>query len=421
MSIHYNDLKRTGFATLAKGLAAVSAFIMTAIIARKYNVENAGFFFISFTFFSFLSIFFKLGLDSIIIREVSSKGLTELTNNIFTRILIWVTIVQAPFIIIFCAFGSWICSHVLKKPELYDVLFWFIISLPFAMFYLMYSCVSLGKGWVIRATFFQNLGVSVVFIPMMIVTLIIGKLGIQDVAKLFFLSNIVVFCIALYELFLKTNYKFKKVTFFDNELFASCKNLWLGSVMTLIVWWGSIVISSFILHSEEVAILSAAQRTAYITSFILMISNMSMAHRFSHLWFKGEIILLKSTVLKMTRLLIIVAIPILVIILSFPAKIMSVFGKEYVVASSALILFALGQFTNIIAGSASTLLNMTGNERLYKIASLFGGLTAVIFGVVLTYFYGVLGAAASTAIAMLAQNIVLVYFIKKKFDFYMFI
>ncbi len=273
----------------------------------------------------------------------------------------------------------------------------------------------------IRATFFQNLGVSVVFIPMMIVTLIIGKLGIQDVAKLFFLSNIVVFCIALYELFLKTNYKFKKVTFFDNELFASCKNLWLGSVMTLIVWWGSIVISSFILHSEEVAILSAAQRTAYITSFILMISNMSMAHRFSHLWFKGEIILLKSTVLKMTRLLIIVAIPILVIILSFPAKIMSVFGKEYVVASSALILFALGQFTNIIAGSASTLLNMTGNERLYKIASLFGGLTAVIFGVVLTYFYGVLGAAASTAIAMLAQNIVLVYFIKKKFDFYMFI
>ncbi len=123
MSIHYNDLKRTGFATLAKGLAAVSAFIMTAIIARKYNVENAGFFFISFTFFSFLSIFFKLGLDSIIIREVSSKGLTELTNNIFTRILIWVTIVQAPFIIIFCAFGSWICSHVLKKPELYDVLF----------------------------------------------------------------------------------------------------------------------------------------------------------------------------------------------------------------------------------------------------------------------------------------------------------
>ncbi|MFT5718160.1 MAG: O-antigen/teichoic acid export membrane protein, partial [Oleiphilaceae bacterium] len=100
-----------------------------------------------------------------------------------------------------------------------------------------------------------------------------------------------------------------------------------------------------------------------------------------------------------------------------PAWLMSFFGEEFRVASTALVILALGQFVNIATGSVGYLLSMTGLERKVRDNAFFSAIIGVTLGFVLIPIYGLLGASVATAIAIASQNLLGVYQVRKHLGF----
>jgi O-antigen/teichoic acid export membrane protein len=132
---------------------------------------------------------------------------------------------------------------------------------------------------------------------------------------------------------------------------------------------------------------------------------------------KGDHDGLKRLAIISVRLMLLAAVPALALMLLFPEWLMSFFGEEFRVASTALVILALGQFVNIATGSVGYLLSMTGLERKVRNNAFLSALIGVTLGFLLIPSYGLLGASIATAVAIATQNLLGVYQVRKHLGF----
>lgn len=94
-----------------------------------------------------------------------------------------------------------------------------------------------------------------------------------------------------------------------------------------------------------------------------------------------------------------------------PEPVLSIFGPDFVAASAALRILALGQLVNLATGSVGTILIMTGHQRISLLNSVAGAVMVVILGLILIPRYGATGAAAAASITMAIRNISATYLV----------
>jgi O-antigen/teichoic acid export membrane protein len=78
---------------------------------------------------------------------------------------------------------------------------------------------------------------------------------------------------------------------------------------------------------------------------------------------------------------------------------------------------ALGQFVNVITGSVGYLLTMTGHEKDIRNNMLFCGPFAIMLSLALIPFWGAIGSAIATALALSVQNLIALWLVKKRLGF----
>ncbi|WP_440903796.1 oligosaccharide flippase family protein [Catenovulum sp. SX2] len=203
----------------------------------------------------------------------------------------------------------------------------------------------------------------------------------------------------------------------SNDIWSSARPNWFTTIMSQTVQWCAPIIIGLILASEQVAYFSVAQRIALLTSFILMAVNLVVAPKFAKYRANGDDLSIKKTALFSVKLLILSACPVVLFMLLFPKLLMGLFGKEFEQGAVLLQILVLGQAVNVITGSVGVLLQMTGYEkdmRLVTMVSGFGVLASVPF---FTKLYGPIGAASSMAFFISLQNLLAVYFVKKRLGF----
>lgn len=105
------------------------------------------------------------------------------------------------------------------------------------------------------------------------------------------------------------------------------------------------------------------------------------------------------------------------VIVIFSDRLLLHFGASYINARPALIILAISAFIVVIKGMSPSLLIYSFHIQTYLRIMVISIVIIVIFGVVLTYFYGMLGAAISSLLASIYQTCNLVYFAKKKTKF----
>ena len=96
---------------------------------------------------------------------------------------------------------------------------------------------------------------------------------------------------------------------------------------------------------------------------------------------------------------------------------MALFGAQFVVGGPLLQILAIGQFFNAICGSVGLLLIMSGNERDVRTLTLCSGSFALALIWVLTVYLGEHGNALGIALAVAVQNLLAVYFVRKRLGF----
>lgn len=413
-------LIKLAFAAGAKLSAAFIAFGLTALVTRNMPNDEAGLFLLGFSLLAVLSIFFRLGLDNVVLRFLSAHGTDAFAQEKLNRGLLWIATLSVPATILGMLASDFIATNVFNKPAFGSVLFWMLPALPAMALSFLLAQAFQAQHRVVVTTIFQNLGISSIFI------LGFGYIWYEQpqilnsitAATTYSAAALVMLLAAIITWFGQRNIRFSLKGYRDGELYTASINLWVASNMTLLTLWSGILIAGAMVPAEELALLSAAQRTATLTSFVLMVVNMVVAPRYAHMWKRGDVAGIRRLAKWSTRGMIAMVTPVVAIMVLMPEKVMSLFGEGFEEAGVLLAIMAVGQFINVATGSVGYLLNMSGHEKDMRRVTLFAGPLTIASALVFTYEWGVTGAAIATALGVGVQNLAALMMVKKRLGFW---
>lgn len=415
-------LSQIAIAVLFRGLSAAATFILTIVVARYLSPDQSGLFFLGFSVATLLGTFCLMGMDNIILRFIGyakKNNDTTLINQIFCNAYLSVLPFSTIIAISLYFLSPYLAIHFFAKPNATEILQVFAIIFPFISLSFLHGYAQQAIGRIIQSVFSMQLGATSLFL------LIAGAIFFTqptataiDVSVYYLIAIITTVLAGIFMWFSNTEYRLDFTHINMPNLWHSLPNFWLTSIMTQAMPWTSVIIVGFFLSSQDVAFFSTAQRTSLLISFILIVINFVAAPRFSALFHAGENKKLKHLAQLSTRLMCLLSLPMFVLMLLLPEKIMAIFGEEFVAASQLLFILSCGQIFNVMTGSVGFLLLMCGFEKEMRNIVLFSSFVTLTCTIFFTYLWGTLGAATAVSAGVILQNILATYKVKHCLGFW---
>lgn len=107
-----------------------------------------------------------------------------------------------------------------------------------------------------------------------------------------------------------------------------------------------------------------------------------------------------------SRWMIMIGVPLFLVQLLFGRWLLGLFGEEFKVAYTALVIVAVGQFANYCTGVTVDVIRMIGRSGLLLANTVFDVASYVTLNLVLVPRYGLIGAALAAAIELASINFV---------------
>jgi O-antigen/teichoic acid export membrane protein len=98
--------------------------------------------------------------------------------------------------------------------------------------------------------------------------------------------------------------------------------------------------------------------------------------------------------------------------------IMRVFGEEFVSRWPVIVLIAAAQLFNSSVGPTARLLAMTGHQKVVMVSTAGSAVAALALSLLLVPTYGILGAAAATATALVLANVATLFFVRRRLGYW---
>ena len=109
----------------------------------------------------------------------------------------------------------------------------------------------------------------------------------------------------------------------------------------------------------------------------------------------------------------ILACPLFFIFVFFPDSAMSLFGEQFSKGGVVLAILAVGEFINVLTGSAGILLMMSGHEKAVRNNTFIAIILLAVLCLVLIPTIGLVGAAISVASAIIMKNLIALFLVWK--------
>ncbi len=197
---------------------------------------------------------------------------------------------------------------------------------------------------------------------------------------------------------------------------------WLRTALPLLVVDGATIAMSRVdllivgltLSAAQTGVYAAVARAASLVSFVLYAVNAVTAPRIAPLYRAGDRAGLQRLVTLATALSLSLALGMALGMIAFAGPLLHLFGAEFVRGREALIILTLGHFANAASGPVNELLHLTVHQRASSVIALGGVVLSVALNMALIPRWGIEGAAVGTALAMVAQNVTLYVFVRRK-------
>ena len=408
-------LYQTGLSFIARVLAALAGFIVSLVIGRYLGAEGAGYYFLAFSILMFLSAISRVGLDDSVIKYTGAavpQGEWGEVRDVIKKSLLVAFIFSAFSACALYFLSDFIAQFIFEKPELSSVLQAISPGVVGLSLFTLIAMSLQGLRRVIASVFTVNITVNLLLV-LAIVSLEFE--ASDDVAFAYSVASGLTVVIGGYLLLSSVSKGRGRIAW--GELFQSCMPLWIVVLMQQTVQWSGQFIAGVWVESEQVAQFAVAQRTALLVTFILMAVNLVVAPRFANMYKQGRTDQLERLALTSVKLMLVFAFPVVLVMLVFPEYIMGLFGPGFRGGALLLQILAIGQLINVATGSVGYLLTMSGHEKEMRNATLISGPIALGLGFLLTPVFGVTGAAVATSIAIAVQNLVAVWWVRKRLGF----
>ncbi|NND55477.1 MAG: oligosaccharide flippase family protein [Gammaproteobacteria bacterium] len=395
----------------ARVVAAGAVFILNVIIARQLGAANTGLFYLGLSVVGVAAVLARLGLDSAVVRFVAAHaGRAEWSAiaAIYRRYLAVAVCSAAGFALLLYIGSNWLSREVFAKPELGSILSTLAIALVPFVIVVLHSQFLQGIRRAALGLYAQTALVQTLLLLLLLGLMLSGvSWSVVDLTT-FYATVAVLAAVAMVLTWWRSAHV--SVAPAGKYNFApfrkSAKTLFPVAVMDQIVQpWAPVVALGIWADAAQVGLFVAANRLAALVSFAILPVNTMLAPKVSALTsekdFKGVQHLSRRAML----LISLVAVPLIVPLVFATDRIMTLFGSEFAAGGSLLLILVVGQAVNVITGPARTLLVMTGHERLYRRASMMGGIIILIGCFLWVPDHGGIGAAAATAAGLIATKV----------------
>jgi O-antigen/teichoic acid export membrane protein len=184
--------------------------------------------------------------------------------------------------------------------------------------------------------------------------------------------------------------------------------LWLKAAFPMLLYGGAqialvqtdIVMLGTMRGAHEVGLYAAANRMAYLLTYIIYASETILAPIMSRLYVNGDTEKLQTILTKAVNISFVLSLPLALAFIFWGSHILRIFGSEFTAAATTLIILAVGNILQVALGSGALLLGMVGSEAVLGITFL----TIALLNIALNYFliatYGLNGAAVASMFSL---------------------
>jgi O-antigen/teichoic acid export membrane protein len=192
-------------------------------------------------------------------------------------------------------------------------------------------------------------------------------------------------------------------------LLAYCFPLVISNLFGVVASRSDILILGYWTTAQEVGIYLAAFQTAAIMALVLNAFGTSLGPIMSRAWSQQDRGRISDSYQAVSRLSMMVALPIFCCFILFASDILAIFGSEFSRGSAALMILAAGQVFNTATGSANTVLLMSGHSRLVMTNTVIMGVALLAATATIIPFWGMTGAAIAASTTFILTNLIRVF------------
>lgn len=394
----------------------VLKYVFTLLAVRLLGAVYYGQYVISQTVIQIVSLVSLFGLDRGLIKQVAHhRSLGQ--NKEAEQSIIFGFRISILSGLVFAAglylSSSFLAEDIFRDPSL-DILFRLIaLSIPFLNLVNMYYATFQASKNVTR----RAINEFVILPVTLIIYLILFHFFIRSAIALilsFVASYITAFFLAFFQsekvrIIKKTtiNKEVKReyINFSLPVLLSSSLNYVRSSTDTLLL--------GILSTSASVGIYAVASRLGTFVALPLLAFNMIFSPMISEIYAKNDIERLRKNYHSITKLILIISLPVFAILTLFAVPILNIFGKEFTDASIVLIIICAGQLINTSVGLSGQIIMMTGNQMITLYNSILLIVLSVVLNILLIPKLGIIGAAVSNAACVSIINVIELFQIKK--------
>lgn len=411
LDTHIKDvINAASMSLLLKAGGAVLSFTLSVVLARLLGAEGAGQYFLAFSVVTVGAVLGRAGLDNAVVRLVAANADSDnwsAVKGVYFKSLVTVS-VAASFVALITLFASpWIASSLFDDPGIAQPLAWMAFAILPVALYTLFSQLLQGVERVRESIVVLN-----VLPPLLILAAVaftVPEWGVIGATVTFALAAVLTLGVAWW-LWGRAVPQLKGVegVFPTRQLFDSCAPLFWVSLAQIVITYAPTVFLGAWAESADVGIFSAASRVVMLVAFVFAALNAITSPKFAAFYARGDLKGLERLARQTTKLLLVSAGPVVMVLWFFPEYILGIFGPEFVGGAQVISILAIGQFINIVTGPAGNVLIMCGYERLVRNSMIVSAITVVTLCYVLIPLYGILGAALASSIVVAVENLIMV-------------
>ena len=409
-------LQKSSFSAIAK-LTGWGVWILVSIIlGRSMGATSLGVIYICIQVVSILMVGVMVGFESAIVKLIAIdfdyKNFTSI-NSTITGSLFFNGLLSIFVAAIGYTMSSRIAIDVFQNLSISYPLQIFFLSIPFITLnrVIVSSLSGIHKIWqsnLLNESFhFIIIGLLVLITPN-------SELTVNRIANFFFIGRVITLLVAIV---------FGKYSF---SAFQLTKHFELRTIikigLPILVVNSTIILSTsgdslmlgWLGSIKDVGIYSVAARLALLLSFFLAITNSSLGPKIASLYNQNEIGEISVLFQKITQILFFIGIIFLIAYIVGGKILLGLWGAEFVTGYSILLILTVGQFVNISTGCVGLILIMCGYEKLHGKISIAFVLLNLVLNLILIPIHGALGAAFSTSLTVIIENLVKMFFVRNK-------
>jgi O-antigen/teichoic acid export membrane protein len=189
----------------------------------------------------------------------------------------------------------------------------------------------------------------------------------------------------------------------------------------LLLTYVDILILQIFVGPADIAVYYAATKTLAILNFIYFAVSAACAHRFAHYYVSGEHDKLAAFLKDAVRWTFWPSLGLGLAMLALGKPILSLFGPGFAEGYPLLFVLAIGLMARASVGPAERLLSM--QDQQIASASIYAGAfaTNLVLCLLLIPHFGLIGAAASTASAVVTESVLLFVVTKRRLGLHIFV